>query len=258
MAYTIEHEAELITKAQADCERSKMELIRRHEAMIVKLAKKHAKRIEPDDALQIGNMALLEAIPKFDTSRGLWFNTYCRHRIAERLRVANNMAYPVKLGDKQSPARDAAHVMDARSKLQAQGLEPTSTAVAKAMGLTDAKYATVLARARLYSDNAFVAIEGDFDIADEPSDAELNLEFDRARQLLSDAADCLTPRERSILMQRTAANDEPATLGDLSEELGVSRERVRQIENALMAKLENRFTKMGLSVDIKPATRKAA
>lgn len=77
-------------------------------------------------------------------------------------------------------------------------------------------------------------------------------ELDERRELLADAMKDLTDRERHILEQRRL-KDEPATLEDLSQEYGISRERVRQIEVRAFEKLQRRC-----SPRPRPAARKSA
>lgn len=246
MAYTQENEAEIVRAAQAGCEKAKNRLIAKHDRMISKFALKYGKRLEFEDARQIGIIGLLEALPKFDPDRGFWFNTYCQYYIAERIRVANSQTYPVKVSQNYNPAFEASMIIAASDKLTKRGDEVTNAGLAATIGVSEGRLVEMTRRAQLVSDANYSNTDDTFDLAADQGDVEEQIQLASARKFLRQVTTDLSDREKRILETRTAANDEPATLERLSAEFGVSRERVRQIEVRMIDKLQKRFAALGL------------
>ncbi len=261
MGQTITHAA-LITSAKDGCDRSKAKLIKHYEKLIVKLAKTHGSNLERDDAHQLGAMGLLEALEPFDLEAGYQFATFARHRIAERIRTAQRDATPVKITGRHNPALQGARILKARQQLEQMGEQPTPAAIAKLSGIDLANLDAEVRRSLTASKTAYKPIEDAWQLADERPAPDVEIDRQKGVALIHKAAAALNDREKRILFARVAANDEPATLADLSAELGVSRERVRQIEMNLLKKMSTQLRGMGFQnvnlVPPKKYTRKAA
>ncbi|MAM39047.1 MAG: hypothetical protein CL949_11240 [Erythrobacter sp.] len=261
MGQQITH-ADTIAKAKAGCERSKAELIKHYEKLIVKLAVRHGSKLEREDACQLGTIGLLEALEPFDLDAGYQFATFARHRIAERIRTAQRAAPLVKITGRTNPALQGSRICKARQKLEARGQIPTPAAVAKLAGIKLEDIDDEVRRSLTASNSAYTAIEDAFQLADNLPPPDAHIDRQKGVALIHKAAATLNDREKRILFARVAANDEPATLADLSAEFGVSRERIRQIEVGLLKKLSRQFQIMGVAnVDLEPPkkyTRKAA
>ena len=99
----------------------------------------------------------------------------------------------------------------------------------------------------MLSEKATCSIDSAIDLPDTAASPEYAVDFKQRKAVLAKAADCLNEREKLILAKRVAANDEPATLEDLSQAIGVSRERIRQIEVQILKKLTKRLNIMGFT-----------
>ena len=246
MAKSIKH-AELIDKAQDGCRRSTGELVEAYRPMIARLARKHGSRLEVEDAMQQGKIGLLEALPRFDIEMGIEFATYASHWVAESIRQAQRGTLPVKVSGRAKVGHEAMRIMAARQKLEARGEAPTPNAIAKLAGFDTEKIEEIISRSLLLSDKATCSIDNAIELPDSIPSPDHAIDFEQRRAVLKEAADCLNEREKLILAQRVAANDDPATLEDLSQAIGVSRERIRQIEVQLLKKLTKRLNNMGFT-----------
>lgn len=246
MAKTIKN-VDLIVQAQAGCERSKAKLIEAYRPMIARLARKHGYRVEFEDAIQQGSIGLLEALPRFDIDKGIEFATYASHWVAESIRQAQRGSLPVKIPGRAQIAQEAARIMTARRKLEAMGEEPAPHAIARVAGFAAEMIDEIMARTLLLSERATCSIDDAMNIAGSNDSPDHEIDFSQRRAVLAEAANCLNARERLILIRRVAANDEPATLEDLSQSIGVSRERIRQIEVQVVKKLNKRLNVMGFT-----------
>jgi RNA polymerase primary sigma factor len=215
--------------------------------LVISVAKGHIGRGVPlADLIQEGTVGLMQAVQKFDHRRGYKFSTYAIPWIWQAVNRAVN--------DQSRIVRLPGHVVDALAKLararnslaQKLGHQPTEQELASEMGLPSKKIESLL---DVISDVP-VSLEtpvgedggqlGDF-IADrtipqpeEQSNASL------LREELSKALESLTPRERRIIELRFGLDDEYSrTLAEVGTELGLSKERIRQIEKEALAKLRH-------------------
>ncbi len=215
--------------------------------LVISVAKGHIGRGVPlADLIQEGNVGLMQAVQKFDHRRGYRFSTYAIPWIWQAVNRAVN--------DQSRTVRLPGHVVDALAKLararnslaQKLGHQPTERELASEMGLPSKKIESLLD----VISNAPVSLEtpvgedggqiGDF-VADQTipppeqqSDAIL------LREELSKALESLTPRERRIIELRFGLGDEYSrTLAEVGTELGLTKERIRQIEKEALAKLRH-------------------
>jgi len=215
--------------------------------LVISVAKGHIGRGVPlADLIQEGNVGLMQAVQKFDHRRGYKFSTYAIPWIWQAVNRAVN--------DQSRIVRLPGHVVDALAKLararnslaQKLGHQPTEQELASEMGLPSKKIESLL---DVISDVP-VSLEtpvgedggqlGDF-IADrtipqpeEQSNASL------LREELSKALESLTSRERRIIELRFGlGNEYSRTLAEVGTELGLTKERIRQIEKEALAKLRH-------------------
>ncbi|WP_313558392.1 sigma-70 family RNA polymerase sigma factor [Miniimonas arenae] len=242
----------------ADGRRARNHLIEANLRLVVSLAKRYTGRGMPLlDLIQEGNLGLIRAVQKFDFTRGFKFSTYATWWIRQSItRAMADQARTVRL-----PAHlveDIAGASRARRELtDALGRVPTDGELASALGTTPARVRELRRHERepLSLDALIPALEAggaavrDHDgVAWVPlsaavvdSDAETCEDlFDRAelRRRVVALLGGLTEREAGVLAMRVGLDGgEPRTLDEIGHVYGVTRERIRQIEAAVLQRL---------------------
>jgi len=237
-------------EALKDLARWRRQLIQSNLRLAVHIARGHQGRGLPlPDLIQEANLGLIKAVERFDATRGFKFSTYAYWWIAEEVKRA------IKRG--RRVVRTPDHVVDEIRRLQAvqarlqreTGDQPDRYELAEAAETTPERVDELLGFARPEVSTATpIGGEGDLELgdtlADESTSAEETALAERDRlRLLKDLFHVLRTREADILGRRFGINrDEPETLQMISEELGISRERVRQIEKGALKKLREHAT----------------
>ena len=209
------------------------------------------------DLVQEGNLGLMIAVQKFDHQRGYrlisyavwWIRAYIQAYVMRSISM-------VKLGTTQAQRKLFFGRRKARATLLKQGAEPTRENMAKMLGvsLEDVDEMEMRLAGKDYSLDAPMSSDSesgsmieilvdDHDDTPEELVAEAQIEHVR-RQAIDKAVEQLDPRERMIIEAR-AMSEDPKTLTELGEELGVSRERARQLEARGLGKMRQYLIAQG-------------
>ena len=251
---TAEQEAAYLRDWQEDREPEALrQLIGSHLRLVIKIARGNAGYGLPlADLISQGNLGLMRAVDKFDPEKGVRFATYAmwwiRAAIQEYVLQSWSM---VKIGTTASQKKLFFNLRRLKAKMQPfdqTTLSPEiATAIATELGVSEGEVLDMDGRLGSGDRSLNQPLSGEPEnewievlAADAPDPETLAVESDELdwrRKLLREGLIKLNERERRILNARRL-NDDPLTLQDLGEEYGISRERVRQIENRAFEKLQ--------------------
>src|SRR5215210_205429 len=232
-------EIDLSKRAKAGDGKARQRLIEKNLRLVISVAKKYRGMGLPfEDLIQEGNIGLMKAIEKFDPDRGWRFSTYATWWIRQAVQRAvadkgRTIRVPVHMGDK---IRKMARVYNEVSA-EKEG-EPTDEEVAARLEWTveqvrvnkDAMPDATSLNQPLGSDLDATEI-GEFVEDERASEVAGTVIGEMEMDWLSGAIENLPERHRHVLIKRYGLGDESAaTLAQLSDELGISRERVRQVQ----------------------------
>ena len=222
-------------------------LITANSRLVISVAKKYMGRGVPFlDLIQEGNIGLIRAAKKFDYRRGHKFSTYATWWIRQAVTRAiadqgRTIRVPVHMGDQINKLLRVSHQLT-----QKLGRNPTTDELAQALDVTPKKVENMIQVARrpisleTPTDEEEDSVLGDF-IEDEESPAPTStVTQNLLKEQLQDVLGSLPPREVRILQLRYGLLDgQSYTLEEVGRKMGVTRERVRQIEAQALSRLRH-------------------
>jgi RNA polymerase primary sigma factor len=247
---THEEEIDLGRRTREGDKTARSKLIEKNLRLVIPVAKKYRGMGLPfGDLIQEGNIGLMRAADKFDPDKGFRFSTYATWWIRQAVQRAvadkgRTIRVPVHMGEKIRKMTRAYNELSAQLKR-----EPTDEEVAERLGwdlywVKDVKSAIPDATSLnqpLSSDEASSEL-GDFVEDERESGAAGEVVRKLEKRRLMESVARLPERQRRVLVRRYGLDGEkPATLADLSEELEVSRERIRQLQRETERALRNEW-----------------
>ena len=262
---TPREEFDTATRARAGDFDARQAMIEHNLRLVVSIAKNYLGRgLQMTDLIEEGNLGLMHSIGKFEPERGFRFSTYASWWVRQSIeRAIMHQARLVRLP--VHVVRELNHVLKARRALEAlaasQGagdqpvrIEDVAAAVGRPVKevsdlLKFAEQPTSLDAPMDRSEgNAESVLDG---VADDGSTDPMSLTLsNEVELLLNHGLDELNEREREVVAGRYGLGDrEPETLEVLAERLGLTRERIRQIQQEALLKLRRRMARQGIDRD---------
>lgn len=207
-------------------------LVRHNLLWGLQVAREYGRLLEPMDLIQEANVGLMTAAHKFDYRRGHRFTTYATWWIRQ--------AISRSISDKGSIIRLPVHIHDQVYPLLREihhwNADIQDCIELLVDGGLDRSVAWMAARAR--STCSFEAVSGSGELMIEDDDAGSEFEYLEYHELIRQALDELQPRDRLVILLRFGLeNNSVHTLEQIGERLGLTRERIRQIEDRAMKAL---------------------
>lgn len=258
---TPEQEVRLAAKIRRGDRKAKAEMIRANLRLVVKIAHDYAHLGLPLlDLISEGNIGLMKAVERFDPKKGGKLSTYASWWIKQAIKralanQAKTIRLPVHLVDKIARMRRVTGKM-----AEELGRDPTDEELAEEIGMTSAKIAQ-LKRVAIRPTSLDQPIGEDETtqlgeiVGDEAAEDPFESLRDKdLREEVGELLETLDDRERRILNHRFGLDGrEPKTLEEVGAKFGVTRERIRQLQNIALCKLRKALGRREAPTETIPA-----
>ena len=248
---TPEEEIELAARIAKGDERARARMIESNLRLVVKIAKDYSNYGVPlVDLISEGNIGLIRAVEKFDPNKGGKLSTYAAWWIKQSIKRAlanqgKTVRLPIHLVDKLARVRRISALMAADL-----GREPTDSELSEELGIPREKLALLLQASKqnrsmdeTTHDDSIVSF-GEVIADDRAIDPLEALSQKNGLDELDLVLDTLNERETEIIGARFGLNGKRIlTLEEIGRDFGVSRERIRQIQNIALNKMQKALTK---------------
>jgi len=235
---TAEQEISLARRIRKGDHQARDEMIRSNLRLVVSIAKNYSRRgLSLLDLIEEGNLGLLRAVERFDPAEGCRFSTYASWWIRQGIKrslisAVKPVDIPPYMVDMINKWRRAAARLECE-----RGRRPTQTEIARAMGLSRKKVDVIARAARAFS-SPFQAVSDDAEwslsemLADEESRSPVDVILDNRRATaVMKALNSIDERASTVLRLRFGLEgNNPMTLKEIGARIGLTRERVRQLE----------------------------
>jgi RNA polymerase nonessential primary-like sigma factor len=252
-----EEEVFFARKALRGCEASRKRMIVSNLRLVVKIARRYNNRgLALLDLIEEGNLGLIRAVEKFDPERGFRFSTYATWWIRQTIeRAIMNQTRTIRLPIHVVKELNV-YLRAARELSQKLDHEPTAEEIALALDKPVEDVTKMLRlNERITSVDTPIGGENDKALLDILADEkefgpEENLQDSDIKSNIVGWLEELNPKQREVLARRFGLMGyEPSTLEDVAAEIGLTRERVRQIQVEALRRLRDILGHQGLSLE---------